>query len=84
MAPRLGTSYPIEIETTSKPRADYSSLDYMNLNLPKAPAIIVGDKVVVEGSDIPEHKLEAAICRHLGFPEPQPPKEGNLSRFLKR
>jgi hypothetical protein len=42
----------------------------MNLNLPKAPAIIVGDEVVVEGSDIHEHKLETAICRHLGLPEP--------------
>ena len=29
---------------------------------------MVGDEIVVEGSDIAEDKLEAAICRHLGLP----------------
>jgi hypothetical protein len=84
MAPRLGAKYPIEIEMTSKPRAHYKTPEYMELDLPAAPAIMAGDEVVAEGSDIPEHKLETAICRHLGLPEPQPPKEGILSRFLKR
>ncbi len=76
--------YQIEIETTSKPRAEYASAEYMELDLPTAPAIMVGDEAVVEGSDIAEHKLEAAICRYLGLPEPEPQKEGILSRFLKR
>ncbi len=32
---------------------------------------MVGDEIIVEGSDIAEDKLEAAICRHLGRPEPE-------------
>jgi hypothetical protein len=84
MAPRLGAKYPIEIETTSKPRADYSSLDYMNLNLPKAPAIIVGDEVVAEGSDVNESELEGVICRQLGLPEPEPSKDGILGRLFRK
>jgi len=29
---------------------------------------MVGDEIVVEGSDIPEDKLEGTICKHLRFP----------------
>ncbi len=84
MAPRLDAKYPVEIETISKPREEYTSPEYMELDLPKAPAVMIGEEVVVEGVDIAENKLEAAICRHLGLPEPEPKKEGILSRFLKR
>lgn len=84
MAPRLGAKYPIEIETTSKPREEYANPEYLELDLPAAPAIMVGEEVMVEGSDIAEQKLEAAICRHLGLPEPEPQKKGILSRFFKR
>ena len=84
MAPRLGAKYPIEIETASKPREEYTSPEYMKLNLPKAPAVMVGAEVVVEGADIAENKLEDVICRHLGIPESEIKKEGILSRLLKR
>jgi len=84
MAPRLGAKYPIEIEMTSKPRAEYSSPQYMELDLPAAPAVMVGEDVVAEGSDVGEHELEGAICRQLGLPEPAPRKEGVLGRLFKK
>ena len=46
MAPRLGAKYPIAIEMTSKPRAHYKTPEYMELDLPAAPAIMAGDEVV--------------------------------------
>ena len=58
MAPRLGAKYPIDIETISKPRKEYMSPEYMELDLPKAPSVMVGEEVVVVGADIEEHKLE--------------------------
>ena len=36
--------------------------------------VMVGDEIVVEGSDIPENKLEGTICKHLRLPAPQPKK----------
>ena len=57
---------------------------YFALDLPVAPAIMVGDEIIVEGSDVEEDKLEAAICRHLGLPEPAPSKKGIIDRLLKR
>ena len=33
---------------------------------------MVGEEIVVEGSDVSEHKLETVICKHLGLPEPAP------------
>jgi hypothetical protein len=76
MIPRLGEKYDIEIETVSKTREAFKSDEYRKLNLPIAPAIKVGDELVVEKADITEEKLEAAICRHLGLPEPQHQKKG--------
>lgn len=38
---------------------------------------------VVQGCDVDEDKLEAAICRHLGLPEPEPQKKGILDRLFK-
>jgi hypothetical protein len=35
--------------------------EYFELDLPVAPAIMVGDEIVVEGTDISKRKLEAAI-----------------------
>jgi len=84
MMPRLGTKYEIEIETISKPKQEYQTDDYFELDLPAAPAVMVGDEIVVEGSDVPEDKLEAAICRHLGLPAPEPKKKGILGRLLTR
>jgi hypothetical protein len=39
---------------------------------------------VVEGSDVPEDKLAAVICRHLGLPAPEPPKKGFFGRFFDK
>ncbi len=82
--PRLGERYDIEIETLSKPREEYNTDEYFELDLPVAPAVMVGEEIVVEGSDISDKELEAAICRHLGLPPPGRQKKGVLGRFLKR
>ena len=82
--PRLGAKYEIEIETISKPKQEYQTDEYFELDLPAAPAVMVGDEIVVEGSDVPEDKLEATICRRLGLPAPEPKKKGILGRLLTR
>jgi len=82
--PRLGETYDIEIETTSKPPAEYNTDEYFELDLPVAPAIMIGDEILVEGSDISEEKLEVAICKSLGLPPPEPKKKGMLGRLLKK
>ncbi|MFH0822735.1 MAG: hypothetical protein V2B18_08275 [Pseudomonadota bacterium] len=61
----MGAKYPVEIEIISKPRAEYKTEEYMELDLPRAPAIMVGDEVVVEGSDISEEEVAAEIERQL-------------------
>mgnify|MGYP001031052889 CR=1 FL=1 len=78
MAPRLAAKYEIAMENISKPRAEYQTDEYFELDLPVAPAIMVGDEIVVEGADCPEHTLEAAVCRALGLPEPEPPAKKSL------
>jgi hypothetical protein len=80
MMPRLGETYPVEIEVTSRPKAEYVTDEYFALDLPVAPAVMVGDDIVVEGSDISDHDLETCICRKLGLPEPQ--KKGLMDRLL--
>ncbi len=82
--PRLGETYDIEMETISKPREEYNTDEYFELDLPVAPAVMVGEEIVVEGSDISEEKLEGAICKHLGLPPSEPKKKGVLNRLLKR
>jgi len=84
MMPRLGSTFPIEIEVTSKPIADYQTDDYFELDLPVAPAIMVGDEIVVEGSGIDESKVEAAIRRHLGLPRPEPAKKSIFERLFRK
>ena len=84
MMPRLGEKYDIEIETISKPREEYNTDAYFELDLPVAPAVMVGDEIVVEGSDVSDEKLEATICNHLGPPPPVPEKKGILGRVLKK
>ena len=59
--PRLGAKYDIEMVTIEKPKDEYMTDEYFELDLPVAPAIMVGDEIVAEGSDISERKLEAAI-----------------------
>lgn len=82
MMPRLGEKYAVDIEVTAKPKAEYLNDDYFALDLPVAPAIMVGDEIVVEGSDIGQDKVEAVICRCLGLPEFMPAKQGILSRLF--
>jgi hypothetical protein len=84
MMPRLGETYDIEIETVSKPKAEYSTDEYFELDLPVAPAVMVGEEIVVEGSDVSDEKLESVICRHLGIPEPKSNKKGLIKRLFKR
>ena len=81
--PRLGQRYQLEIETISKPKAEYLTDEYFELDLPVAPAVMVAEEIVVEGSDIPEDELEAVICRHLGLPAPEPPKKGVLRKLFR-
>ena len=83
MMPRLGQRYELEIETISKPNAEYQTDEYFELDLPVAPAVMVGEEIVVEGSDIPEDELEAVICRHLGLPPPESRKKGVIGRLFK-
>ncbi len=82
MIPRLWEKYEVEIETVSKPFQEYRTEEYAKLGLPVAPAIMVGDDLVVQGCDVDEDKVEAAICRHLGLPEPIPDKKGILGRLF--
>jgi hypothetical protein len=48
-----------------KPRHEYQSMAYAELGLPKAPAIMVGSEVIVEGRDIEEQELEKILERIL-------------------
>ncbi|RJQ64944.1 MAG: hypothetical protein C4530_01475 [Desulfobacteraceae bacterium] len=84
MMPRLGEKYPVEIDITSKPKAEYQTDEYFELDLPVAPAVMVGDEIVVEGTDVSEHEVEVCVRRHLGLPEPEPQKKGMLSRLFKK
>ena len=84
MMPRLGEKYQdIEIEVTSKPNAEYQTDEYFELDLPTAPAVMVGEEIVVEGSNVSQDKVEAVIRRHLGIPEPEPQKRGFLGRLFR-
>jgi hypothetical protein len=84
MMPRLGNEYEIEIEVTSKPKSDYLTDEYFALDLPVAPAIMVGEEIVTEGKDVDDHTVETAICRQLGLPEPALEKKGIIGRLLRK
>ena len=82
MMPRLGQKYAIEIETVSKPIADYQTDEYFELDLPTAPAVMVAEEIVAEGSDVSEAKLEAVICHHLGLAPRTSETKGTLKRLF--
>jgi hypothetical protein len=82
MMPRLGDKYEVELETLSKPKAEFHTDEYYALDLPAAPAVMVGEEIIVEGSDVDEHIVETAICGALGLPEPVPPKRGLRDRLF--
>ena len=83
MMPRLGSKYEIDIEVNSRPKAEYLTDEYFALDLPVAPAVMVGDEIITEGKDVDDYTLEAAICRALGLPEPEKDK-GVLGKFFGR
>ena len=82
--PRLGKKYEIEVEILSKPIAEYNTDEYFELELPVAPAIMVEDEIVVEGSDVSEEKLENAIRAKLGLEAIVIEKKGVLGRLFGR
>jgi len=82
--PGWAKSNDIEIETISKPIAEYNTDEYFELDLPVAPAVTVGEEIVIEGSDVSDEKLESVICKYLGLPPPEPQKKGILGRLLDR
>ncbi len=53
------------MEFIAKPRHEYQSMAYADLGLPKAPAIMIGSEVVVEGRDIDEQELEKILRQRL-------------------
>ena len=80
MTPRLGQKYDIDIETIAKAKEEYMIDEYFELDLPVAPAVMVADEIVVEGTDVSEHELEKVICRHLNLPEPEASRKGIFGR----
>ena len=83
MIPGLGKKYEIDIETIAKSKDEYMTDEYFELDLPVAPAVMVGDEILVEGTDVSEDKLEDAICRHLGLAGP-PKKKSIFSRIARK
>ena len=65
MMPRLGKKFQIELDIVEKPKDEYLTDEYFDLDLPVAPAVMVGDEIVVEGTDVSESKLANVIKRHL-------------------
>lgn len=57
--------------------------EYFELDLPVAPAVMVGDEIVVEGADVDQYDIEAAICRHLDLPPPAKEEKGFLKKIFK-
>jgi len=82
MMPGLGEKYDIQIETISKPKAEYITDEYFELELPVAPAVMVGEEIVVEGLDIGNFEVETEICKQLDLPLPKPEKKGFLKKFF--
>ena len=79
----LDEKYAVKIETISKPNAEYLTDEYFELDLPVAPAVMVGDEIVVEGSDVAQYEIEAAICRHLNLPLPAKREKSFLKKIFK-
>jgi hypothetical protein len=69
--PRLGAKYNVTIEVIAKPREEYLTDAWFELDLPVAPAVMVDDEIVVESADVSLEEIEACICRHQGIPTRQ-------------
>jgi len=46
MMPVLAEKYDVEIDTISKPIAEFNTDEYFELDLPVAPAVMVGEEIV--------------------------------------
>ncbi len=82
--PRLGEKYSIKIEVISKPKSEYNTDEYFELDLPLAPAVTVEDEIVIEGTDVSQYDIEVVICRHLNLPLPEKEKKGLLGKLFKK
>jgi hypothetical protein len=82
MMPRLGGKYDIKIDVMSKPKSEYLTDEYFALDLPVAPAIMVGEEIITEGKDVDDHTVEVAICRQLKLPEPAEGKKGVMGKLF--
>lgn len=69
MLPRVGEEAEIEIEIIVKPRQEFQSAAFAELGLPRAPAIMINDEVIVAGQDIEEHRLVQEIRSRLARAE---------------
>lgn len=83
MMPRLGEKYQIKIDVTSKPNVEYVTDEYFALDLPVAPAVMVGDEIVVEGSDVDQFIVEKEICKQLNLPTPDRENKGFLKKLFR-
>ena len=83
MSPVPGRKYDIDAQITSKPKAEYITDEYFEPELPTAPAVVVGNKSIVEGSDVNQHDLEVAICGHLGIRPSEREEKGFLKKLFK-
>lgn len=83
MASRLGADYPVEFEVTSKPKSDYQTDEWADTELPCAPAIMIGEEIVAEGSDVTDEKVIAEIRKQLGMPPLEQEKKGVLGSLFK-
>ncbi len=71
MIPRLSQKYNLEIETICKRAAEFETDEYFELDLPMAPAVMVGGEIVTEGQWVGRHRIESMICGHLGLAVPK-------------
>ncbi len=65
MAPGLSAKYQAELQTETHTREHYKSDEWLEMDLPVAPAIMLDDDVIVEGADILEEELEREIQSRL-------------------
>jgi hypothetical protein len=84
MMPRLGGKYTVDIQVIAKSKAEYQTDEYFELDLPVAPAVMVGDAIVTEGADVSQDKIETEIRRQLGLAEPVAVKKGIDDRLFGR
>jgi hypothetical protein len=73
--PRLGSSYAIQLDVTSKPIAEYHTDEYFGLDLPVAPAVMVADEIVIEGSDVSGRQDRSGHLPSPGAARTHPPRQ---------